>query len=417
MPISREYAHSLFADLTQSATVPLDPAELLHMPGLRQHGHVFFGDIAVRCYKHKARWTYDERDIRAVGRTFAELDLDLDDVVDVQLPAYRDIPERDPEEWNRPNWRRLLVSWMFDRARNKLVQEERPYEEWGDWRQIGANGLPSDLTWEEFVASSSRARHLQNIAGTRPLQLLAWSGESWLLPRAYTELLDGWEQREEELTARARLCSCGAQGPYWGGWRRHNTRKGYVTMCPPCAGEACQLYTGHLRGVLYETLRRRNTRADDYLCRLCKESPAAAWDHCHEHGYVRGPLCGSCNTREGTGIPYYFLRLEGAALHLLECRGCLEQRTLPRRFHIDVVRRHLEQTERHGRCSREPYARELEHAHGVHRFQMECSSWHTGRWTKDVTASEVTALVQAFVDASLAAQEGRPSPGTATGAG
>lgn len=41
MPISREYARTLFADLTQNVTVPLDPDELLHMPGLRQHGHVF----------------------------------------------------------------------------------------------------------------------------------------------------------------------------------------------------------------------------------------------------------------------------------------------------------------------------------------------------------------------------------------
>ncbi|MGW3498316.1 hypothetical protein [Streptomyces sp. NPDC001020] len=104
MPISREYARSLFADLTQNAMVPLDPDELLHMPGLRQHGHVFFGDIAVRCYKYKAHWTYDERDIRAAGRTFAEMDVDLDDVVDVHLPVYRDVPERDPEEWHRPNW-------------------------------------------------------------------------------------------------------------------------------------------------------------------------------------------------------------------------------------------------------------------------------------------------------------------------
>nr|BAU77545.1 hypothetical protein SAVERM_2p101 [Streptomyces avermitilis MA-4680 = NBRC 14893] len=60
----------------------------------------------MRCYKHKARWTYDERDIRAADRTFAELDLDLDDAVDVQLPAYRDAPERDPEEWHRPDWAR-----------------------------------------------------------------------------------------------------------------------------------------------------------------------------------------------------------------------------------------------------------------------------------------------------------------------
>ncbi|UXX97984.1 endonuclease VII domain-containing protein (plasmid) [Streptomyces sp. AD2-2] len=88
----------------------------------------------------------------------------------------------------------------------------------------------------------------------------------------------------------------------------------------------------------YDKLRQRGTRADDYLCRLCKASQASAWDHRHDHGHVRGPLCGSCNTREGKATPYYFLQLEGTAMHLLECRGCLEQRTLPRRFHLDVVR-------------------------------------------------------------------------------
>ncbi|MGW0761081.1 hypothetical protein ACWD1Y_32170 [Streptomyces sp. NPDC002814] len=282
MPISREYARSLFTDLTRSATVPLDPDELLHMPGLRQHGHVFFGDIALRCYKHKARWMYDERDIRRVGQAFAELRLDLDDVVDVRLPPFRDVLERDPGEWSRPDWRRELMAWMFSQARHK-AQYGRPCEEWDDtWKVVGANGLPGDLTWEEFVAASSRHRYSQNIAGTRPLQLLTWSGENWLLPRAYTKLLDHWELREEELVAQARLCStCGAHGPYWGAWRR-NTRSGYMTMCPPCSGAACRPYGGHMRGVLYESPRRRNTRADDYLCRLCKESPAAAWDHCHD---------------------------------------------------------------------------------------------------------------------------------------
>ncbi len=157
---------------------------------------------------------YDERDVRAAGQALANLDVDLGDVVDVQLPAYRDIPERDPEEWHRPDWRRTLMSWMVERARFKLVQENRPYEEWGDWRAIGGNGLPGGLTWEEFVAYSSQARHLQNIASTRPLQLLAWNGETWLLPRAFTELLDRWEQKEGELVDQARLCRCGAQGPY-----------------------------------------------------------------------------------------------------------------------------------------------------------------------------------------------------------
>jgi hypothetical protein len=399
MPISREYARSLFADLTQSATVPLDPDELLHMPDLRQHGHVFVGDIAVRCYKHKARWMYDERDIRRAGQVLADLRLDPDDVVDVQLPSYGDTAERDPEEWSRPGWRRQLVSWMFRQARNK-AQEGRSCEEWNDdWRQVGANGLPGDLTWEEFVAASSR-----NIASTRPLQLLTWSGETWLLPRAYTELLDRWEQRDRELIARARICSCGAQGPVWGGWRR-NTRTGYVTMCPPCSGASCLPYTGHMRGVLYESPRRRNTRADDYLCRLCKASPAVAWDHCHDHGFVRGPLCGSCNTREGRASPEWFLQEEDNVLHLLECRDCRDQLTLPRRFRTGVVIAHLERTERHKRCRREPFTRELEHTHGVHRFEMDCG-WHVaGRWTKDVTAAEKAALVRAFVSAALAVQE------------
>ncbi|MEU0386563.1 endonuclease domain-containing protein [Streptomyces chartreusis] len=125
--------------------------------------------------------------------------------------------------------------------------------------------------------------------------------------------------------------------------------------------------------MLYETPRRRHTRADDYLCRLCKESPAAAWDHCHERGYVRGPLCGSCNTREGTAAPYYFLQLEGAALHLLKCHGCLEQRTLPHPTPTSSA--HLEQTEQHGRYRKQPHAREVDHAHGVHRFQLEYSGF------------------------------------------
>ncbi|MGW1364499.1 endonuclease domain-containing protein [Streptomyces chartreusis] len=411
MPISREYARSLFVDLTQSATVPLDPDELLHMPGLRQHGQVFFGDIALRCYKHKARWMYDERDIRRVGQALADVLLDTRDVVDVQLPPYRDISDRDPEEWSRPDWRRRLVSWMFDQARQK-AQEGRPYEEWDDsWRQIQANGLPGNLTWEEFVAASSRHRHSQNIAGTRPLRLLTWSGEGWLLPRAYAELLDRWEQREGELISRARLCSCGAVGPYWGGWRR-NTRTGYVTMCPPCSGMACRSYTGQMRDVLYESSRRRGARADEYLCRLCKESPATAWDHCHDHDFVRGPLCGSCNTREGTASPEWFLREEDKVRHLLECRACRQQRTLPRRYHTGVVLAHLERTERHGRCRRPPYVEELAYEHGVHRFELSCG-WHaSGTWTKDISAAEKATLVHAFVEAALAAQDGNAPPGS-----
>lgn len=54
---------------------------------------------------------------------------------------------------------------------------------------------------------------------------------------------------------------------------------------------------------------------------------------------------------------------------------------------------------------------------GRRPFELECSGWHASRWTKDVTAPETAALVQAFVDATLTAQKGLQSPGPATGAG
>jgi hypothetical protein len=30
---------------------------------------------------------------------------------------------------------------------------------------------------------------------------------------------------------------------------------------------------------------------------MCPD-PASEWDHCHAHGFVRGPLCKSCNVKE-----------------------------------------------------------------------------------------------------------------------
>ncbi|MCD9880431.1 endonuclease domain-containing protein [Streptomyces guryensis] len=155
----------------------------------------------------------------------------------------------------------------------------------------------------------------------------------------------------------------------------------------------------------------RGTRADDYLCRLCAETRAAAWDHCHDHGYLRGPLCGSCNTFEGKSTPRNLLEeKEGAALHLLECRGCPEGRTLPGRYHVGLVQKHLEATERHRSrpCRRQPCARHMELAHGAHRFEPECRP-HSTTWTKDVTVPDALALVRDFVDQALAAQ-----PGTVT---
>ncbi|QHC23360.1 hypothetical protein [Streptomyces sp. GS7] len=259
MLISPKSAHATFVDLTRNCALPLDPDVLLRTDVLRHHGHTVIGDVALRAYKHKSRWTYDERDVRRAGRALAELPVDLDDLAETHLPDYRD--DVSPEEWYRPDWRRQLVSLMFDAARLKAFREERPYDEnWHSWKKLGDNGLPGGLTMTEFIQTRSDTPFMQNIAGTKPSRLLTWSGTHWLLPRAYMELLDRWERLEDDLIDKARTCSaCGAQGPHLA-WRTP-TANGYITLCPPCPGEAHLLYQGHLRGVLYESLRRTQ-RAD-----------------------------------------------------------------------------------------------------------------------------------------------------------
>ena len=389
MLISPKSALATFEDLTQNCTLPLIPEILLRTKWLRHHGHIVIGDVALRGYKHKARWTYDERDVRRAGHALADLHIDFNDLTEVQLPEYRD--HLGLEAWDIPDWRRELRSWMYDAAFHKNYREHRGE----DYRKIGENGLPGGLTMSEFIEARSDMPHMHNIAGTKPRGLLSWSGDHWLLPRAYVELLDRSEHLEGDLAAQSRICSsCGAQGPPLGRWRTP-TVNGYVTLCPPCSGVSYQTYQGHLRGMLYESLRR-TMRADDYLCRLCGESRAFTWDHCHEHGYVRGPLCASCNTFEGKGVR--FLERAGSVIHLLECRDCRDQQTLPRRFRTDVIRNHLEETERHGRCRNHPHVRELEHTHDVHRFSLAC---HSASWTKEVAAAEAATLVRAFIAQAL----------------
>ncbi|MGW2103704.1 hypothetical protein ACWCPX_39765 [Streptomyces olivaceoviridis] len=62
--ISPRLARTYFAEIAADSALPLDPDDLVHMVRRRQHGHVVIGDIAIRCYKNRSRWTYDERDIR-----------------------------------------------------------------------------------------------------------------------------------------------------------------------------------------------------------------------------------------------------------------------------------------------------------------------------------------------------------------
>ncbi|MFE5699010.1 endonuclease domain-containing protein [Streptomyces erythrochromogenes] len=79
-----------------------------------------------------------------------------------------------------------------------------------------------------------------------------------------------------------------------------------------------------------------------WVCAVCGTAPAAVLDHCHEHGYVRAPVCPSCNTLERPDHLYdNDIRVAGRYTRLFQidhavwlrhwhrCPGCRARTTLP----------------------------------------------------------------------------------------
>jgi hypothetical protein len=387
-------AEQLFADLTHDAPIPVCPREFTRRrPRYQSHGDVLIGDIHIPRYKHRGRWRYLEKDVRRAAR---QLPRDLDDVVAVDLP--------DAEWTPKADWRAQLGRWLADLARRVYPgQDPAP---WTDARP-GALEFPG-VQVDVF-----------SIGGTLPLRLVGRVQGQWVLPRAYAELLDRWQARENELAEQVRICrDCGTRGPADGSWRTVEDT-GYVTRCPPCSRALVPRYEGQLAGRTYQWARESRHRAAEYLCRLCGAQRAYAWDHCHieEHQFVRGPLCGSCNTSEGKKtFEALFLQRQGAVGYLLGCLGCRAERSLPEQYRPAVVQAHLERTERHGRCAEQPAVTPAGAVDGAYRFVLRCRQHpREPAWTRSVTAGEAQALVRGVVDSALsgtaAAAEDARCPG------
>ncbi|MFD4318977.1 endonuclease domain-containing protein [Streptomyces sp. NPDC058548] len=386
MLISAQSACRLLTEFTEDCAVPAAPGNLSRY-AFQSSDYVVIGDVAVRGYKHKNRWRVDDRDIRRAAAQLAALDVDLLDLVDARLSS----------DASRQTWRGRISDWISHGAYRDQSDNGCPCGGEEPCRRDKANGhgLPCGLTWERFTERYGE----RSIAFTRPLPMLTWSGSAWLVPRAYAALLDRADEITAQLSGQAAVCSsCGARGDVWQ-WRS-SSAAGFTTLCPSCTAATARLYTGHFRGTAYKALPK-NSRADAFLCRLCSGPRRALyWDHCHEHGLVRGPVCASCNTFEGGGGR--FLRRPGAVGHLLECTGCRNTRTLPPRHHADVVRERYGFPS-HDSCGHDPsgaWGSTLED--GSVRFRLFCYQHEqTLRWEQTVPAEQVRSLVRDFVDQAL----------------
>lgn len=91
-------------------------------------------------------------------------------------------------------------------------------------------------------------------------------------------------------------------------------------------GRTRKVYRGEFQGHVYSehTSRIGIGYASVFKCVTCANA-AEVWDHCHEHGFLRGPLCRTCNTVTPKTNGEVWKRSENASKHFTECPECRKE--------------------------------------------------------------------------------------------
>ncbi|MDX2683682.1 endonuclease domain-containing protein [Streptomyces sp. NY05-11A] len=287
-------AHQLLTRLTRRGPLPLGPTPLAAESMLRYGGTVL-GSVLVAGLWDAGQWTVREDQVRAAAACLTR-PVDLADLVPIPRSPRSEGPVPYLADWKR-RVRDAAECWCPDPQ--KTV------------RRVVSRVSPDEL------------------AGVRFLRVLMFVNGRLRIPRGYLQLLEEWAPVQRRLLETARHCTgCEAESDdRANGWRtRHNN---YVTLCPPCAAVGAVPYADEHTGRRYSAItRRRGNQHPDanpnrYVCRLCPER-ATVWDHCHDHGYVRGPLCAGCNQSESA-----WLHIPAGRAHLWACVQCRDERTLP----------------------------------------------------------------------------------------
>ncbi|MET8413155.1 endonuclease domain-containing protein [Streptomyces sp. NPDC005195] len=200
-------------------------------------------------------------------------------------------------------------------------------------------------------AARDGGRRSSHLAGVDWRQILVersgdGTARSWWLPRTVVRLLDTAEHTETQWlhTARTRRTDNAViePPPHDGQAQAADARRTTSRNLPTVP---LRPYRGELQGHVYSVLSRKpgiSRKVAGWACAVCGTAPAAVLDHCHEHGYVRAPVCQSCNTQERPDHLYSNdIRVAGHYTRLFDthaadwlrhwhrCPGCRARTTLP----------------------------------------------------------------------------------------
>ncbi|WNE95475.1 endonuclease domain-containing protein [Streptomyces luomodiensis] len=267
-------ADALWVALTADSAVPTTSGAFTCSPAHARAGYVLLGGHVVATVRaNRGQWSVPEAEVCRAAAELNAVGMDRRDLV--RIGPFRAAPRQGSDEETPLRWRRRVTRELQESGgpgRAAGGEVGRPYHLAGiDWRQILVERIRD---------------------GTR----------TWWLPRAVVRLLDAAEHAERQWVhaARARQAGTAATEPPLRP-RQARDADGRHTTSPEGHTASPRPYGGELEGQLYSVLSRKpstSRRVAGWACAVCRTAPAAVLDHCHEHGYVRAPVCQSCNTQE-----------------------------------------------------------------------------------------------------------------------
>ncbi|MCX4733393.1 endonuclease domain-containing protein [Streptomyces sp. NBC_01363] len=312
-------ADALWVDLTADSAVPTASGAFTCSPARAQVRYVLLGGHVVATVRaSNGQWSVPEAEVRRAAAELNAVGMDRQDLV--RIGPFRGAPRQECNEETPLRWRQRIKGEL-----QELGGPERAAR-----REVGRPYLLAGIDWRQILVEQTRD-------GTQ---------RTWWLPRAVVRLLDAAEHAETQWVQAAQTrqaCAAVTEPPSHP--RQARDAGGRQTTGPEGPTASLRPYNKELEGQLYSVLSRKpgtSRRVAGWACAVCRTAPATVLDHCHEHGYVRAPVCQSCNTQERPDHLYSndirvanrYTRLfrtdtDDWLRHWHRCPGCRARTTLP----------------------------------------------------------------------------------------
>ncbi|MCC9705738.1 endonuclease VII domain-containing protein [Streptomyces sp. MNU76] len=317
-------ADALWVDLTAGSAVPTAAGAFTCSPAHARVGYVLLGGHVVATVRMSGgQWSVPEGEVRRAAAELNAVGVDRRDLV--RIGPFRGAPREEVDEETPLRWRRRITGELREPGGPERAAR----------RDVGRSYHLAGIDWRQMLVEQTRD-------GTQ---------RTWWLPRAVVRLLDAAEHAEARWAQASRTRRAGTAAteppahPGGPGRRRSARRRGSAGDEPRGPTAAPRPYNAELEGQLYSVLSKKpgtSRKVAGWACAVCRTAPAAVLDHCHEHGYVRAPVCQSCNTLERPDHLYSndirvanrYTRLfhtdtDAWLRHWHRCPGCRARTTLP----------------------------------------------------------------------------------------